>query len=149
MMTAKAVSRQEIIMNFSTPPSPDDIAVMVRQVLESLPDELSAKCEDLVLEIEEFPDDATVQDLDLETPYELLALYHSAREISPGVQKKIANGEDRLVFYRRPVLDVWCETGEDLSSLVREVVVEELARGFEFSDDDIQEMVGRHHQGLF
>ncbi len=147
-MTAKALSKQEIIMNFSTPPTPDDLGGMVRQVLETLPDELSSKCEELVLEIEEFPDDATVQDMDLDSLYELLALYHSAKEISPGVQKKIANGEDKLVIYRRPILDLWCEAGEDLGNLVREIVIEELARGLEFSEDDIQDMIRRHHQGL-
>lgn len=143
-MTAKAVSRQEIIMNFSSPPNADDIAVFARQALENLPDELSGKCEELILEIEEFPDDATMQDLEIETPYELLALYHSAKEISPGVQKKIANGEDKIVVYRRPILDVWCETGEDLGRLIREIIIEELARGFEFSDEDIQDMVANH-----
>ena len=141
MITAKVVSRQEIIMNFSTPPSADDLAVFARQALESLPSELAVKCEDVILEIEEFPDDATMQDLDLETPYELLALYHSGNEISPGVQKKIANGEDKITLFRRPILDVWCETGEDLGRLIREIIVEELARGFEFSDEDIQDMV--------
>lgn len=140
-MTAKAVSRQEIIMNFSSAPSSDDIAVLARQVLEGLPDELAVKCEELILEVEEFPDDATMQDLEIETPYELLALYHSASEISPGVQKKIANGEDKITVFRRPILDVWCETGEDLGRLIREIIVEELARGFEFSDEDIQDMV--------
>jgi predicted Zn-dependent protease with MMP-like domain len=148
MMTAKAVSRQEIIMNFSSPPSTDDLAVLARQVIETLPDELSSKCEELILEIEEFPDDAVLQDLELSNPYELLALYHSAKEISPGVQKKIANGEDKLVVYRRPILDLWCEAGEDLGALMREIVIEELARGFEFSDDDIQDMIRRHHQGM-
>lgn len=146
MMTAKAVSRQEIIMNYSTPPNNDDVAVFARQALESLPDELSSKCEDLILEVEEFPDDATMQDLELDTPYELLALYHSAKEISPGVQKKIANGEDKIVVYRRPILDVWCETGEDLGRLIREIIIEELARGFEFSDEDIQDMINSHRQ---
>lgn len=145
-MIAKAASRQEIIMNFSTPPNNDDIAVFARQALESLPDELSGKCEELVLEIEEFPDDATMQDLEVESPYELLALYHSAKEISPGVQKKIANGEDKIVVYRRPLLDIWCETGEDLGLLVREVIIEELARGFEFSEDDIQDMISNHRE---
>jgi predicted Zn-dependent protease with MMP-like domain len=147
MMTAKAVSRQEIIMNFSTPPNSDDVAVFAREALENLPDELSVKCEDLILEVEEFPDDAIMQDMELETPYELLALYHSAKEISPGVQKKIANGEDKIVLYRRPILDVWCETGEDLGRLIREIMIEELARGFEFSDDDIQEMILSLRQG--
>lgn len=146
MMIAKAASRHEIIMNFSTPPSADDIAVFARQALENLPTEFSGKCEELILEIEEFPDDATMQDLEIENAYELLALYHSAREISPGVQKKIANGEDKIVVYRRPILDVWCETGEDLGLLVREIIIEELARGFEFSEEDIQEMISSYRQ---
>ncbi len=128
-------------MNFTMPPSGDDVAVFARQALDNLPDEIDHKCEELILEIEEFPDDATMQDMELDTPYELLALYHSAKEISPGVQKKIANGEDKIVIYRRPILDVWCETGEDLGRLIREIIVEELARGFEFSDDDIQDMI--------
>lgn len=143
-MTAKAVSRQEIIMNFSTPPTADDLVILTRQTLEVLPEELSSRCENLVLIVEEFPDDAVAQDLDIESPYELLALYHSGKEISPGVQKKIANGEDKLVLYRRPILDVWCESGDDLGVLVREIVIEELARGLEFSDDDIQDMIVRY-----
>lgn len=144
MMTAKAVSRQEIIMNFSTPPTADELIVFARQALETLPDEISSRCEELVLDIEEFPDDAIAQDLEIDSPYELLALYHSGKEISPGVQKKIANGEDKLVMYRRPILDVWCESGDDLGVLVREIMIEELARGLEFSDDDIQDMIARY-----
>jgi len=149
MMTAKAVSRQEIIMNFSSPPSVDDLMVMARQIIDTLPDELIDRCEDLEVQIDEFPDEATEQDMDLDSPYELLAFYHSGREISPGVQKKVANDDDRLFVYRRPVLDLWCETGDDLGALLREVVIEEIARAFEYAENDIVEMIKRHHQGLF
>lgn len=145
-MTAKALSRHEIIMNFTTSPSLDDLAVMARQILESLPDELFASCEELGLQIEEFPDEAIEEEMDLETPYELLALFRSGKEIAPGVQKKVANEDDVLLLFRRPILDLWCETGDDLTSLVREVVIEEIARGLEFSEDDIKEMVLRAHQ---
>lgn len=148
-MTAKAVSRQEIIMNFSSPPSADDLEVMARLIIETLPDELVGKCEDLDVRIEEFPDEAMEQDMELDSPYELLAFYHSGKEISPGVQKKVANDDDRLHIFRRPVLDLWCETGDDLGTLLREVVIEEVARAFEFSEEDIVEMIKRHHQGLF
>ncbi len=145
-MTAKALSRHEIIMNFTTSPSLDDLTVMARQILESLPDELSASCEELGLQVEEFPDEGIEEEMDLETPYELLALFRSGKEIAPGVQKKVANEEDVLLIFRRPILDLWCETGDDLTSLVREVVIEEIARGLEFSEDDIKEMVLRAHQ---
>ncbi|HRK98033.1 MAG TPA: metallopeptidase family protein [Alphaproteobacteria bacterium] len=136
-------------MNFSSPPSSDDLAVMVRYVLETLPDELVEKAVDLKLAIEEFPDEATEQDMELGSSYELLALYHSGKEITPGVEKKIANHDDVLTIFRRPILDLWCETGEDLSGLLREVVIEEISRAFDYSEDDIIEMMGRHHQGMF
>lgn len=145
-MTAKALSRHEIIMNFTTSPSLDDLAVMARQILESLPDELSASCEELGLQVEEFPDEGIEEEMDLETPYELLALFRSGKEIAPGVQKKVANEDDVLLLFRRPILDLWCETGDDLTSLVREVVIEEIARGLEFSEEDIKEMILRAHQ---
>jgi len=133
-------------MNFTMSPSLDDLAVMARQILESLPDELSASCEELGLQVEEFPDEAVEEEMDLETPYELLALFRSGKEIAPGVQKKVANEDDILLLFRRPILDLWCETGDDLTSLVREVVIEEIARGLEFSEDDIKEMILRAHQ---
>jgi predicted Zn-dependent protease with MMP-like domain len=133
-------------MNFTMSPSLDDLAVMARQILESLPDELSASCEELGLQVEEFPDEAIEEEMDLETPYELLALFRSGKEIAPGVQKKVANEDDVLLLFRRPILDLWCETGDDLTSLVREVVIEEIARGLEFSEDDIKEMILRAHQ---
>ena len=87
-MTAKALSRHEIIMNFTMSPSLDDLAVMARQILESLPDELSASCEELGLQVEEFPDEAIEEEMDLETPYELLALFRSGKELHPGFRKK-------------------------------------------------------------
>jgi predicted Zn-dependent protease with MMP-like domain len=147
-MTAKAMSRHDIIMNFATPPGIDDLMGMARAVLEALPDELIEICEDLDLCVEEFPDEALTQDLNLESEYDLLALYKSGKEVAPGVQKKVANGDDTLVIFRRPILDLWCETSDDLSNLVREIMIEEIARAHEFSDDDIRKMIKAHHQGL-
>ena len=147
-MTAKAMSRHDIIMNFATPPGIDDLIGMARSVLEALPDELVEICEDLELSVEEFPDEALSQDLNLDSEYDLLALYKSGKEVAPGVQKKVANGDDSLVLFRRPILDLWCETSDDLSNLVREIIIEEIARAHEFSDDDIRKMIKAHHQGL-
>lgn len=147
-MTAKAISKQEIIMNYSSSPSADDITVLAMQVLNSLPDEISEACEELGLQVEEFPDETLESEMELETPYELLALYRSGKQISPGVEKKVANDDDVLFLFRRPILDLWCETGDDLANLVREVIIEEIARSQEFSETDISEMLKRHHQGM-
>lgn len=140
-MSGASISKQDIIMNYATPPGAEEIAGMAVNVMQNLPRELAAKCEELEIQIEEFPDSSIEQEMELETPYDLLALYRSGKEIFPGVQKKVANTEDCLILYRRPILDLWCETGEDLASLLREVIIEEIARSHEFSDADIQSFV--------
>lgn len=143
-----ALGGKQIIMNFSVPPSLDDFEVMSAEALELLPEELAEFSDGLAVAIEEFPDEVTERDLDLEDPYELLALYKSGKEISPGVERKSANDDDLLVLYRRPILDMWCESGDDLGGLIRNVMIEELGRHFEFSDDEINEMSERHYQGM-
>ncbi len=135
---------QQIIMNFSTAPSADDINVIALEQIENLPDELAELCEEVVIQIEDIADEATESDLDLDHPYDLLALFKGGKQLTPGVEKKSANDDDALVLYRRALLDVWCETGEELSTIIREAMIEELATNFEFSDDDIEEMQRRY-----
>lgn len=134
------MERQTIIMNFAAPPSADDLVVMAQAVLKALPDELAKHCAELVLRIDDFPDPATEQDQELETPYDLLALYKPGTQIAPGVVRKVANAENVLVLYRRPILDMWCETNDHLSALVRQIIIGELGEHFEFSEDEIEQM---------
>ncbi len=139
---------RQIIMNYSMPPGLDDLEVIAANAMELLPEELLEFCEGLAIRVEEFPDDATEMELELEDVYELLALYRSGKEISPGVERKTANDDDVLILYRRPILDMWCETSEDLTGLIRQVMIEEMGRHFEFSEDEIDEMTQRHFQAL-
>ncbi len=139
---------QRIIMNFTVPPSMEDIEDLASSALENLPEEILGRCDELGILIEDTVDETTLDDLDLDDPFDLLALYKSGKEISPGVERKVANDEDVLVIFRRPLLDMWCETQEDLQGLIRQVMIEELGRYFEFSDDDIEDMADRHYQGM-
>ena len=140
---------QRIIMNFTTPPSLEDVEDLANAAWENLPEELSSRCDELTIAVEDTVDDTTMDDLDVDDAYELLALYKNGKEISPGVERKVANDDDVLVIYRRPVLDMWCETQDDLLSLIRQIMIEELGRHFEFSEDDIEDMAERHYQGMF
>lgn len=143
------MDHHRIIMNYATPPSHDDLEMIAKDVVEHLPEELLECCNDLTLRIEDFPDEAMESELDLDDQYDLLAFYRSGKEILPGVQKKVASEDDMLILFRRPILDLWCETGDDLSMIVREIIIEELGQNFDFSEDEIEEMTARHHQGMF
>lgn len=141
------MNQHRIIMNFTMPPGLDDLETMAAEICAGLPEELDVHCENLSVRVEDFPDEALQMEQELEDPYELVALYRSGKEISPGVQKKVANDDDVLFIFRRPLLDLWCETQDDLSMLLREVIIEELATSFDFSEDEIAEMAARHNVG--
>lgn len=140
---------QKIIMNFTTPPSGDDLEALAQSILETLPEELMEYCDGIGLQIEDLPDEVLESDLELEDPYEVLAFYKNGKQIAPGVESKVANDDDMLVLFRRSLLDYWCESGEDLTIIMREVIIEELGKTFDFSDDEIEEMADRHSQIMF
>ena len=139
---------QSIIMNHTVPPSIEDLETLAAGVLQAMPEELLRHCEGLVILIEEFIDETMQEDLNLDDPFDLVALYKSGKEISPGIERKVANDDDVLVLYRRSLLDMWCETGEDLQAVLHQVMIEELGQYFEFSEDDVQNMAERHYQGV-
>ena len=143
------MEQHKIIMNFSAPPSTDDIETIAKEILANLPEEILEYCDTLAVQVEDFADDATQSEMEIDDPYELVALYRSGKEISRGVQRKASNDDDVLILYRRPILDLWCDTQEDLTNLIREVMIEELGQNFEFTEDEIEEMSARHHQGMF
>ena len=142
------MEQQRIIMNFSVPPSAEDLLVMAQEVFDILPEEILEFCDTLTIEIEDFPDETIETELELDDPSELLALYKSGKEISPGVESKVVDEDDVLMLYRRPILDFWCDSGEDLTNVIRNVMIEELGSRFDFSEKDIEEMSARHHQGM-
>lgn len=148
-MRSRTVERTDIIMSFSIPPSPEDLEAIAKSVFDNLPEEILELCEDIGIRIEEIAEDSLQSEFDLEDPYELVCLFRSGSEIAPGVIKKVANDEDTLIIYRRPLLDLWCETSEDLNLLVRQVMIEELGQNLDFSEDEISEMTRRHYQGMF
>ena len=139
---------QHIIMNYTVSPSRDDLEVLATSIIENLPEELLEQCESINIVIEDLADEVIEQELDLDDPFDLLALYKNGKEISPGVQRKTADEDDTLILYRRAILDMWCDTGEDLTVLIRQVIIEELGRSFDFSEDDIIEMTQRTYQAL-
>jgi predicted Zn-dependent protease with MMP-like domain len=75
--------------------------------------------------------------MELESPYELLGLYRgtSLTEKSVG---DVATDVDMVFLYRRPILDEWCETGERLGDLVRNVLIHEIGHHFGLSDAQME-----------
>ena len=135
---AQALERRSIIMNFSTPPGVEDLHAVAVAVLDAFPDELAGFIEDMALAIEEFAPREVMDELEVESEYDLLALYRASAERIPGVVDKTTGEARRLTLYRRPLLDLCCDTGEDLVALVRNIAISEIAQANGFSDEEIE-----------
>ena len=75
----------------------------------------------------------------LESPYELLGLYRGVSLDEKSVSES-PQDVDMIFLYRAPLLDYWCETGEDLSHLIRHVLIHEIGHHFGFSDADMEKI---------
>ncbi len=123
-------------MTLRTPPSLADIEELANRALGTIPRRLKRHLGAVVIRVDEFPDDETEEAMGLDSPFDILGLYRGVALPHKSLSDPRPN-VDMIFLYRRPILDYWCETGEDLGRLVRHVLIHEIGHHFGFSDDDM------------
>ena len=124
---------------FSQAPSLADLEAMAERALGTIPAELKRHLGNVVVRVDEFPDEEVEEEMGLESPFDILGLYRGVA--LPHKSAASTRADADLVFlYRRPILDYWCETGEDLYRVVRHVLIHEIGHHFGFSDDDMERL---------
>jgi predicted Zn-dependent protease with MMP-like domain len=99
---------------FGIAPTLEDFEAIAAQALATIPEEFRKHVGNVRIQVDDFPSDEVEKEMDLDTPFDLLGLY------------------------RRPILDYWCESGEDLPHIVRHVLIHEIGHHFGLSDDDME-----------
>jgi predicted Zn-dependent protease with MMP-like domain len=126
-------------MTEQLPPSLADLEELARRALDSIPRRLKRHLGPIVIRVEDFPDEETEEAMGLESPFDILGLYRGVALPHKSVSDPRPN-LDMVFLYRRPILDYWCETGEDLPHLVRHVLIHEIGHHFGFSDEDMAQI---------
>jgi predicted Zn-dependent protease with MMP-like domain len=116
-------------------PTADEIEALARAALARLPAQFLAHLGDVVLQVDEFADDALLAGLGVEDPFDLTGVYEGV----PLDQKSIADSgrlPDRIRLFRQPILDEWLARGDEtLEHLVAHVLVHEVGHHFGLSDE--------------
>jgi predicted Zn-dependent protease with MMP-like domain len=117
-------------------PSLDELALLADDALRSLPVEFHDLCGELVIRIDDFPDEDVLEELDCESDYELLGLF-TGTGLAHASSSSPAFMPNMVFLYRRPILDYWAEHEETLGAVVTHVLVHEIGHHFGLSDDDM------------
>lgn len=117
-------------------PDADAIEAIARATIARLPAQFAQHLGDIVFAVEEYADDETLAALGLEHPLDLSGLYHG-RPLGEKSSMDLGAMPDRIVLYRRAILEEWIDTGVRLDDLVAHVTIHEIGHHFGLSDDDM------------
>ena len=122
---------------FTTAPTGAELEALADQVLATLPAVFLARMGTVAVHVVDFPDEETEEEMDLESPFDLLGLYRGVDLLHQSVYD-VRTSLDTIFLYRRPLLDYWCEGEDTLDAVVAHVLIHEIGHHFGLSDDDME-----------
>jgi predicted Zn-dependent protease with MMP-like domain len=118
-------------------PSAADIDALARATFAQLPASFRRLCEGLVIQVVDFPDDETLDEMGVESEFDLLGLFRGRGLPNRPAVEETGAMPNMIWLYRRPLLDFWCEGEETLGAVVAHVLIHEIGHHFGLSDDDM------------
>lgn len=124
-------------------PTADDLAAVGLAILRDLPTEIRDLVRHVPVRVEDWADDATLDDLGVEDPLDLTGLY---RAVPHG--ERFAVGAppaepEMILLYRLPILAEWGERGCSLHEVVFDVLTHEIGHHFGMDEEAVLRMEGR------
>jgi predicted Zn-dependent protease with MMP-like domain len=121
---------------FDHPPSAEEIEAIARDALSRLPEPFSSHLADVVLQVDEYAEEALLGELGIDHPLDLTGVYEG---IPIGLRSVETSGTlpDRIRLFRQAILIEWAEEGEPFEHLVRHILIHEVGHHFGLSDADM------------
>ena len=119
-------------------PSLDDMAALAEAAFDRLPAQFRQMTGHVLIRVDDFPDQETLDALEIEDPFDLTGLYHGVDLAHRSVLGPEAQ-PSMVPLYRRPILDEGAARRDvTLEELVGHVLVHEIGHHFGLSDDQIE-----------
>jgi len=117
-------------------PTLPELESLSREAFAFLPEKFRLLCGELTIQIADFPEDQVIEDMGLESPFELLCLFEGNRQ---GARFSVIsdNSVNCITLFRRAILDYWAENEETLGEIISHVFIHEIGHHFGLSDEDM------------
>ena len=99
-------------------PSLADFEHLAEEAFARLPEGFRQLCEGVVIRVEDFPDDETLDVMNCESEFDLLGLFRGVGLAHGGAMMGTGQFPNMVWLYRRPLLDYWAAHEETLGHLV-------------------------------
>ncbi len=119
-------------------PTSEDIDALAQAAFDRLPATFRRLSEGLVIQVVDFPDDQTLEEMRAESEFDLLGLFRGRGLAQRGAVEETGELPNMIWLYRRPLLDFWCEGEDSLGAVVTHVLVHEIGHHFGLSDADME-----------
>ena len=119
-------------------PSLADFEAIAEAAFTALPDSFRALCAGVVVKIDDFPDDETLEEMQCESEFDLLGLFRGEGMAQAGATPHSGQFPNMVWLYRRPILDYWAEHEETLGHIIAHVLIHEIGHHFGLSDADME-----------
>jgi predicted Zn-dependent protease with MMP-like domain len=119
-------------------PTSEDIDALARSAFERLPASFQNLSDGLVIQVIDFPEDETLNEMGAESEFDLLGLFRGRGLAQGGAIGETGSLPNMIWLYRRPLLDFWCDGFDTLDEVVTHVLIHEIGHHFGLSDADIE-----------
>jgi len=118
-------------------PSLGEMESLSIEAFARLPEKFRHLCCDLNIQVADFPEDQVIDDMGLESPFELLGLLEG-RGIGERFSMTSDAAGNQITLFRRAILDYWSENEETLGDIISHVLIHEIGHHFGLSDEDME-----------
>ena len=118
-------------------PSLAEIEALAADAHARLTEHFRALCENLIIQVADFPTEEVMTAMNVETEFDLLGLFQGVGLpfLSASAPEPLPN---MVWLYRRPILDYWAEHEDSLGAIVTHVLVHEIGHHFGLSDANME-----------
>lgn len=118
-------------------PDLDAFEAIATAAYRDLPPEFLHFTGDVTIGIADFPEEAVLDEMEIESEFDLLGLFQGTGLPHRGAVPETGVLPNRIWLYRRPILDFWAEHDETLGTIITHVLIHEIGHHFGFSDEDM------------